>query len=342
MKRTALTSLAALLLVGCQVLPPPPPPPPPRIWNATPLYAVQTHLVPKVVAKQWVINRQWPMMRDAHFTSMRFSLVPWELQANGSTWNFAPYDAAYTWMVTNGITPLFMLQNPRNADDVPMLKRFATQAAQRWKLALFELCNEPDANGWDWWNARQSPKWSAFVYWQEVAVPLAQGLLAGNPDARIATGGTSGVDLPWQQELAATGAFSSGLVTAIGIHSYSQSPVPVSGCDSCYLVNNLISLEAMPNVPKGFDIWVTEYGNQAWDAPTVDAWLGMAKAVGLPLFSMYEAQDNVVGGVTQTYGLLDLNYAPKGGSTGAYAEVTKLLAPPTQAPSPMPTNSPST
>src|SRR5581483_3495685 len=130
------------------------------------------------------------------------SLVPWWAQNADGTWLWSNYDAMYAWLRRRNVTPLFVLQNPRDHADIALTIDFAREAGARYPQALLELGNEPDNPGqWPaFYPPRSNLRLTAEAYWQ-IEKRFAAAWRAGNPRARIATGGTSGMDLEWQRDL---------------------------------------------------------------------------------------------------------------------------------------------
>jgi hypothetical protein len=82
-------------------------------------------------------------------------------------------------------------------------------------------------------------------------------------------------------------------------------------------VADLASLKAM--LPSNVLVWVTEYGLVDPQPQDVQAWFETMSALRVPLFSWYEAQDDVLDGQTQRYGLVGLDGTPKAAYFAAQA-----------------------
>ena len=221
------------------------------------------------------------------------------------TWNFAAVDALYSDLLHRNLTPLFMPASPRSAADMGEITAYLVVAAGRYPKAMLELGNEPD-----------SPvEWAAFYppnranpitpaeYWG-YAEQWAKAWASSQPSAQIATAGTSGVDLTWQQGLVAAGAANSGLISAFGVHPYAENIVEPPGVTGNNLGDDLTSLKAM--LPANVSVWLTEYGEPNPPPADVTAWLTAAKALGVPVFSWYELRDG-----EGPYGLLNADLSRK-------------------------------
>ncbi|MBV9646607.1 MAG: hypothetical protein JO043_04000 [Candidatus Eremiobacteraeota bacterium] len=297
-------------LLGCQVPVVPPHPdasltPVGRLWPGPTLFGAQTHIRrPNVPYLQRIAA--------AGFDAVRVSLTPWWAQSRHGGWMWTNYDAIYTWLIRHKMTPLFMLENPRSTDDLPAMEYFAERAAIRYPLALLELGNEPDSAAQ--WPGFYPPHARSAVtpeaYWA-IVKRFALAWRKGNPHAIIGTAGTSGIDFPWQRGLIAAiekdGAFRDGTIKAIGVHAYGE-PFPYAG-QRGGIVADLAELKTM--LPRDVLVWVTEYGLPDPRPEDVHAWFDVMQRLGVPLFCWYEAQDDVLDGKTQPYGLIRLDGSPK-------------------------------
>jgi hypothetical protein len=274
----------------------------PRLWPGPTTFAVQAHA--RRLGAQY-----FGRIAAAGFDAVRVPLVPWWAQSRHGGWMFNDADAIYSWLVRHALTPLFVLQNPRTPDDFPMIADFAQKAASRYPLALLELGNEPDNP--EQWPAFYPPRAPAALtpsaYWS-IEKPFAKAWREGNPRARISTAGTSGMDLGWQRALIAAialdGAFADGTIGAVAVHPYDE-PLPPRLTRHHGIVGDLVSLKAM--LPAGVGVWVTEYGLTEPQPRDVEGWMSTMSALGVPLFSWYEIQDDVLDGKTQRYGLVRLD-----------------------------------
>jgi hypothetical protein len=262
----------------------------------------------------------------AHFELVRLPLVPWWAQSKHGGWVWSDPDAIYAWLVARHIAPLFVLQNPRTPDDIPTIADFARVAAQRYPRALLELGNEPDNPGqWPGFYPPHAPRsLDPAAYWA-IERQFARAWRAGSPHARIVTGGTSGMDLGWQKRLIAAieadGAFADGTIDAVAVHPY-EEPLPTKRVRRGGFAGDLAALRAM--LPAGVEVWVTEYGLVDPQPRDVDGWFAAAQTLGLPVFSWYEIQDDVLSGLTYRFGLVNLDGTPKAAYAAARAYLEAL------------------
>jgi hypothetical protein len=306
LRRTSFVGVLAALVVAAGACNEPlphgagaTPSPFPRLWPGSTLFAAQAHARRLNVA-------YFRRFADAGFDAVRIPLVPWWAQRADGSWMWTNYDAMYAWLRERNMTALFVLQNPRTLDDVPAMIDFSRRAAERYPLARLELGNEPDNPGqWPaFYPPRTQSRLTPAAYWA-IEKPFAAAWRAGSPDARIATGGTSGIDFEWQRGLVAAivadGAFADGTVGAIGVHTYGE-PLPPRRAQ---VVADLAAFKAM--LPAGIEVWVTEYGLIDPQPADVRGWFATMNALGVPLFSWYEIQDDVLDGQIRRYGLVQLD-----------------------------------
>jgi hypothetical protein len=250
------------------------------------------------------------------FKSVRLTLIPWETPTNpDGSWNFAGVDALYAAVVQRGLTPIFMLANPRSEADDDQLTNYAFYAGARYPMAMVELGNEP--------NTSPAPGWykpvTAAQYWATVE-PWAEAWRMSNPAALIATGGTSGISLSWQQALVTAGAADSGLISAFAVHPYGSIPFG-QDCTGCDLYANLAAVKAI--LPSTVSIWLTEWGEPNPVPADVANWLTACADIGCPVFSYYEIRDNKAYGQPQDFGLLNADLSRK--APDAYAAAQSFL-----------------
>jgi len=301
--RVAVTALA--FVFGCATAAP-----------AHTEYGAQSHVWPRIVdGKAAVDTAELDAIAAAGFTIARVSMVPWwQRKRPDGSWNFLAWDALYKDLLDRGVTPLFMLANPRTPADVATIAAYCAAAAPRYPKALVELGNEPDSPSQ--WPAFYPPARTQALtpaeYWS-YAKQWAQAWRSAQPGTLLATAGTSGVDLAWQRGLVAAGAASSGLVAAFGVHPYGEHIGPGNGPT---FGEHMETLGRM--LPQEVDIWVTEYGELNATPATVAAWLRAAADSAIPVFSWYELRDD-----PQPYGLLRADLSHK--SPDPYAAAQAFL-----------------
>ena len=316
--RLAAAALAVALTFGGESprASPSPSPPPSPLWSGPTLFLVQAHLR----------RLNAPYLRRiaaAGFDGVRIPLVPWWAQSRHGGWVWTDYDAIYRWLRIRKLTPLFVLQNPRSVDDLPMIQEFAALAAVRYPNALLELGNEPDSRAQ--WPGFYPPASNQALtperYWS-IERGFARTWHAANPNGRISTGGTSGFDFDWQRRLIAAiardGAFADGTIAAAAVHAYGE-PLPPRSSRRADVVRDLTRLKSL--LPDGEEVWVTEYGLTDPQPADVTGWLTAMSALGVSVFSWYEIQDDILDGQTQRYGLLQLDGTPR----PAYATARAFL-----------------
>ena len=285
----------------------------PQLWPGPTTFAVQLHIRRLNVP-------YFKRAVDAGFGAVRIPLVPWWAQHADGTWMWTNYDAMYAWLRRRGVTPLFVLQNPRDPGDIPAMIDFARKAGARFPGALLELGNEPDNPGqWPAFYRRPAAGLTAQSYW-DIEKRFAAAWREGSPHARIATAGTSGIDLDWQRALIDAierdGAFKDGTIGAIGVHAYGERLPPHRGRRGD-VIADLAALKAM--LPASIDVWVTEYGLIDPRSQDVSGWFTTMDSLGVALFSWYELQDDQMDGDIQRYGLYTIDGKPKPAYDAAHA-----------------------
>ncbi len=137
------------------------------------------------------------------------------------------------------------------------------------------------------------------------------------------------MDFGWQKKLIAAieadGAFADGTIDAVAVHPY-EEPLPGKRVRRGGLAPDLATLKAL--LPDGIEVWLTEYGLVDPQPRDVDGWFAAVEALGVPVFSWYEIQDDVLSGKTYRFGLVNLDGTPK----PAYDAARAYLAARTPAP----------
>ena len=269
------------------------------LYRGPTAFSVQSHMLPLNV-------RQLDPVQAAGFRMMRLPFIHWFLRKKVDSWYFEPYDRIAQACAKRGIALLLTTGNPRAGFDPDDYASAARQAAARYPDARWEVCNEPN-NPPYWHNG--PPTTESYL---AIALPTVAAIKAGNPSARVATAGTSGVRQAWQQALVDSGAFAAGKFDACGVHPYGETADSVVGAYR--------RLKAI--LPAGIEIWATEYGLPDPQPRDVRAFYDVHAHMGIPVFNWYEIQDDVVGGDVQRYGLIDREYAPK----PAYDAATSINA----------------
>jgi hypothetical protein len=316
------------LLAGCNGVVPQPGPTPsptafPRLWSGATLYATQSHQFPFIVkGKPQIDSAELDAIAAAGFTAVRLTVVPaWTPRNRDQTFNFTGVDALYAACIARSLRPLFMAADPATASDVATMTEYLREAAPRYPSAYLELGNEPDTPS-QWHDGPITPA----QYWADVK-PWLQAWRSGEPKGSVATGATSGMNLPWQKalvaaivaDLQATGYDGFADLAAFGAHPYGEWLIQPPGVVGGGFGDDMVALQKVV-APYGLTVWLTEYGLPNAQPSDVNAWLGAAQTMGVPLFSWYEIRDNAA-----PYGLLKGDLSHK--SPDPYAAAQAFLVP---------------
>lgn len=199
--------------------------------------------------------------RDAGFSFVRVDLLWRQVERNGR-YRFQPYDRLLSALQSRGLGALWILDYghplhggdpPRQPDSVAAFARYAEAAALHFKgsNSRFEIWNEPDtARFWP-------PKPDA----REYAVLLAAATAAMrrvDPEARIASGGTSGVDAAFLRAI--FDAVQDPKWNVAAVHPYRRL-APETFAPDLSAFRQFLSVAGFPQ----FEVWDTEWGYASYD-----------------------------------------------------------------------------
>lgn len=197
--------------------------------------------------------------RAAGFSFVRADLLWQQVERNGR-YRFRAYERLLNDLLARNMTALWILDYghsqhggnvPRKPEDVAAFAHFAEAAAAQFKghYSRFEIWNEPDTE-------RFWPPMPNAAEYRALLNAAATAIHRVDPTAEVVSGGTSGIDLPYLQDLTSLGAPVSW--NAIAVHPYRRL-APETFAPELQLAWQLIA-----NGHK-LDIWDTEWGYASYD-----------------------------------------------------------------------------
>jgi hypothetical protein len=278
-------------------------------------------------------SRALDLARDAGFTVVRLDLLWVHSELTPGVYNFQEFDGFVDSLAARGMRLHLILDytNPLYPDvtdpnfstvTIPAFAALARATAQHFagKNLSYEIWNEP--NSATFW-----PPQAGASLFADLCDAAIKAVHAGDPNALVTTGGTSGIDVDFIKALIANGGVASA--DAIGVHPYRKGGGESIGHD-LVLLQNIVS-SAMSLAPA---IWDTEWGySSAWEgdghgarertrqALLVTRELLSAWAIGFPLIVYYDLND---GGSDATnsddnFGLITTDNADKPAMLGVRA-----------------------
>lgn len=163
------------------------------------------------------------MARQAGFSFVRADLFWQRVERNGQ-YRFGAYDRLWNALQARGMGALFILDYghsqhggspPRSSEDVSAFVRYAEAAAAHFKgrNVRYEVWNEPNTE--EFWPPHPDAEGYAAML-RETAAAIHRT----DPAASVASGGVSGIDLPFLEGMIAAGGTSG--VSAVAVHPYRQ------------------------------------------------------------------------------------------------------------------------
>jgi hypothetical protein len=266
--------------------------------------------------------------RDAGFGFVRADMLWRQVERNGR-YRFFAYDRLWNALQKRDMGALWILDYghpqhggdpPRTRDDVAAFAQYAEAAATHFKgrKSQFEIWNEPDTARF-WPPEPNAKEYSALLAAATTAIHRA------DPDARVSSGGTSRIDLPFLQAMLASGEPTDW--NAVAIHPYRRQP-PESFAAEAPVVRQVLARAAREKV----QVWDTEWGYASYDyfsrnlrgdghsavgrkrqavlatREALTVW-----ALGLPIAVWYDLRDNGDDprNPEHNYGLIDFQGAEK-------------------------------
>ena len=195
--------------------------------------------------------------REAGFSFVRADLLWQRVERNGR-YRFMAYQRLLNALRARGMDALWILDYghpqhggdpPRNPDDVAAFARYAEAAALAFKgsKSRFEVWNEPDTTRF-WAPQPNAREYGALLNAAAAAIHRADS------DARVASGGTSGTDLPYLQQLVSSGTSMNW--DAFAIHPYRRL-APETFAPELQLARQLFGAQDK--------FWDTEWGYASYD-----------------------------------------------------------------------------
>ena len=302
--------------------------PPPGSTQLGPRLGVNIH----VLGDEHMIDAA----HEAGFTFVRVDLLWSQVERNGR-YRFFAYDRLLNFLTARQMGALWILDyghpqhggdRPRSPDDTAAFARFAEAAAAHFKgrNVRYEIWNEPNTDRF----------WQPHPKAEEFAVLLREAAAAihrADPQARVASGGLTRIDLPFLEATIAAGG--AGEWNAAGVHPYRKAG-PESVASDLYLLRQLLAR----TVGEKVEIWDTEWGYASYDyfsqnlrgdghsAPGRKRQAVLAArealtvwALGLPMAVWYDLRDDGDDpkNPEHNYGLLDAKNADKPAMTALRA-----------------------
>lgn len=262
---------------------------------------------------------------DAGFSVIRLDLLWQHSELTPGVYNFQEFDGFVDALIARGMRLHLILDytNPLYPGvtdagfasiTIPAFAALARATARHFagKHLSYEIWNEP--NSPTFW----PPQAGAAVY-SVLCQTAIEAVHAGDPDAQVTTGGTSGFDYAFLKELLTSGGADAA--DALGVHPYRQTGAESVGHDLVLLRDMIETTRQTP-----LAVWSTEWGySSTWNgngqgkserlrqAQLVTRELLSAWAMGFPLIVYYDLND---GGTDPTnadnnFGLLTPENADK-------------------------------
>lgn len=240
------------------------------------------------------------LLREVGYQTVRADLLWDKVETTKGVYDFALFDKVARGVEKQGIRTLFILtysnplytpkdSPPLTPNQITAFARFCGAATRHFQNRPidFEIWNEPNLK-YTW---QPNPSAAQFA---RLLGPAVDSVKANNPNARVITGGTAGIDWRFIDSLGVMGALRR--VDGIGIHPYRMGS-PESFSEDLVCLRRLLKKHR----PGGFPEWATEYGAassnygsghaaaaQAWQA-RIDVRAVLANwLAGFPVSMKYE------------------------------------------------------
>jgi polysaccharide biosynthesis protein PslG len=268
------------------------------------------------------------LARKAGFRFVRADLL-WRLVERQGAYRFFVYDRLFAALAARGMGALWILDyghpqhggdHPRTPDDVAAFARYAEAVAAHFqgRNVRYEVWNEPDTERF-WPPSPNSAEYSVLLREAVTAIRRA------DPQAPVASGGLSGIDLSFLEAILSAGAAAQ--VSAVAMHPYRRASPETLAAQLPLL------REAVKQTLDGaVEVWDTEWGYASYDyfsknlsgdghsaagrkrqavlacREVLTVW-----ALGLPVAVWYDLRDDGQDGRNpeHNYGLLDAGNAAK-------------------------------
>jgi hypothetical protein len=241
-------------------------------------------------------------VRSAGLTWVKTTMLWDQVERQPGVYDFSKWDRLVTLLSARGMKASFVLayHNPLYGSGPPIAAPASTAFVAYAKAAAkhfagrpvrFEVWNEPD--GTKFWRTPDPVAYARF------ATPVVDAVHAGNPTAKVATGGISWFDFAYLNPMLAAGGATRA--DGISIHPYRGTAAPETLVDEVTRARKVIASSVSTN-PQ---IWDTEWGYTTTqfgmgDAPearkrhAVMAVRRMvaARLVGFPIAIWYNLRDD--------------------------------------------------
>ncbi len=201
------------------------------------------------------------LAQKAGFRFVRADLL-WRQAERSGAYRFFAYDRLLSALEARGMSALWILdyghpqhggERPRSPDDVAAFARYAAAVAAHFKgrRVRYEIWNEPDTERF--WPPSPNPG-DYGVLLRQAAAAIRQA----DPDAKVASGGVSRIDLPFLEAVFSEGGAAQ--VNAVGVHPYRRAG-PETLAAELPLLRGIITRALGDQV----EIWDTEWGYASYD-----------------------------------------------------------------------------
>jgi hypothetical protein len=205
------------------------------------------------------------LAQKAGFRFVRADMLWRQVERNG-TYRFFAYDRLLSALEARGMSALWILDYghpqhggdpPRSSDDVAAFARYAAAAAAHFKgrPVRYEIWNEPDTERF--WPPSPKP-----AEYRSLLREAATAIRRSDPDARVASGGVSRIDLPFLEGVLVEGAAAGAAaqVSAVSVHPYRRAG-PETLAAELPLLLGLVTRALGEHV----EVWDTEWGYASYD-----------------------------------------------------------------------------
>ncbi|HEY5961012.1 MAG TPA: cellulase family glycosylhydrolase [Polyangiaceae bacterium] len=297
----------------------------PKTLPLVPAPAGAAELAPRFAVNVHTANdeRGLDIARAAGFSTVRLDLGWSDIETKTGTYDFSRFDALVQSLKTRGmrlhliLDYLNKLYPSADSSDfisttVPAFVAMARATAQhlRGQGVSYEIWNEPNSS--TFWTRSEGD-------YATLCAAASAAVHAGDPDAKVCTGGVSGFDYKYVAAYLAAGGGANA--DAIGVHPYRAGGGETVGHD--LLLMRAVIGGALGSVPP---VWDTEWGySSTWwgdghaveprvrQAQMVARELLSAWALGFPLVVYYDLRDGGTDSMNaeQNYGLVQNDYTDK-------------------------------
>jgi|GEM_PF-1093975 len=236
--------------------------------------------------------------------------------------NFSSNDYGVKLLYQSGVEVLGLLnyiekERPSPGD----WASYAAAAAERYDGdGLSDAPDHQIINAWEIGNEENDKEISGADY-KNYLMAIYNAIKSANPNAKVITGATSGVDVNWLDSLASAGGMS--YCDAIGIHPYRINNISpeTNWWNIDDFTGHLLQAESFVRRNGGKDIWITEYGwNTSSSGVSQEAQANYLMRAGIMAREIpevkkivtYEFRDNSLSDPAESrFGMLNRDFSEK-------------------------------